>query len=245
MSPATLPIVTVESVRQPATTEPSLPRKLLDPESREWLESLRATGTVRDEAVSRLHALLLRAARFEAGRRRPTLPHLRGNELEDIALEAADDALMSVLGRLHDRHRGRVDGNLRRLDCDLRRFLRGNIHDGRRHRADRLDEPGEVDRRRRPGLGLAERVDERPDRVDERPEIGSYRRRSAAGGRRAVPAAVRAACARLCRLLTKTRHPSGVFRLKYKYWCRRSAATQGCNSSASVQTVCTGVGVVR
>jgi RNA polymerase sigma-70 factor (ECF subfamily) len=35
-------------------------------------------------------------------RRRPTLPHLRGNELDDIALEAADDALMSVLARLDD-----------------------------------------------------------------------------------------------------------------------------------------------
>ena len=30
------------------------------------------------------------------------LPHLRGNELDDIATEAADDALMSVLRRLED-----------------------------------------------------------------------------------------------------------------------------------------------
>lgn len=30
------------------------------------------------------------------------LPNLRGNELEDIALEAADDALVSVLSRLDD-----------------------------------------------------------------------------------------------------------------------------------------------
>jgi RNA polymerase sigma-70 factor (ECF subfamily) len=52
--------------------------------------------------VARLHALLLRAARFEVARRRPTLPHLRGNELDEIALEAADDALMSVLARLDD-----------------------------------------------------------------------------------------------------------------------------------------------
>jgi RNA polymerase sigma-70 factor (ECF subfamily) len=49
-----------------------------------------------------LHGLLLRAARFEVARRRPTLPPLRGNELDDIALEAADDALMSVLARLED-----------------------------------------------------------------------------------------------------------------------------------------------
>jgi RNA polymerase sigma-70 factor (ECF subfamily) len=66
------------------------------------LHDLRASGAVREDAVERLHALLLRAARFEVARRRPTLPHLRGNELDEIALEAADDALMSVLARLDD-----------------------------------------------------------------------------------------------------------------------------------------------
>jgi RNA polymerase sigma-70 factor, ECF subfamily len=74
----------------------------LDDDSRAWLRDLRDWGPTREAAVGRLHALLLRAARFEVARRRPTLPHLRGNELEDIALEAADDALMSVLARLDD-----------------------------------------------------------------------------------------------------------------------------------------------
>jgi RNA polymerase sigma-70 factor (ECF subfamily) len=74
----------------------------LDPESRRWLRDLRSSGETYDAAVARLHALLLRAARFEVARRRPTLPHLRGNELDDIALEAADDALVSVLARLDD-----------------------------------------------------------------------------------------------------------------------------------------------
>jgi len=74
----------------------------VDPVSREWLRCLRAEGTTRDDAISRLHDLLLRAARFEVQRRQATLPHLRGNELDDIALEAADDALMSVLAHLDD-----------------------------------------------------------------------------------------------------------------------------------------------
>jgi RNA polymerase sigma-70 factor (ECF subfamily) len=52
--------------------------------------------------VARLHALLVRAARFEVARRRPGLPHVRGDELDDLALEAADDALVSVLRRLDD-----------------------------------------------------------------------------------------------------------------------------------------------
>jgi RNA polymerase sigma-70 factor (ECF subfamily) len=76
------------------------PRRRLDEESRAWLRDLRADGPVREAAIGRLHALLLRGARFEVGRRRAGLPHLRGNELEEIPLEATDDALMSVLARL-------------------------------------------------------------------------------------------------------------------------------------------------
>ena len=71
-----------------------------DVASREWLRSLRADGATRNEAVERLHALLLRAARFEAARRRH-MPHVR-DELEEIAHEAAGDALISVLTHLDD-----------------------------------------------------------------------------------------------------------------------------------------------
>jgi RNA polymerase sigma-70 factor, ECF subfamily len=93
---------TVE-VMEPAVPllEPEAPA-LFDEESRDWLRALRAGDGTRDAAIARLHALLLRAARFEVARRRPTLPHLRGNELDDIANEAADDALMSILRRLDD-----------------------------------------------------------------------------------------------------------------------------------------------
>jgi RNA polymerase sigma-70 factor, ECF subfamily len=74
----------------------------LDEESRAWLRDLRSEGSTRDAAIVRLHALLLRAARFEIARRRPTMPHLRGADLDDLAFQAADDALMSVLRRLDD-----------------------------------------------------------------------------------------------------------------------------------------------
>jgi RNA polymerase sigma-70 factor, ECF subfamily len=104
LNEATVPIGLVEpTVPLPAVKTPRGP--LLDAESREWLRSLREGGATRDEAVARLHALLLRAARFEVARRRPTLPHVRGDDLNDIALEAADDALVSVLARL-DSFRG-------------------------------------------------------------------------------------------------------------------------------------------
>jgi RNA polymerase sigma-70 factor, ECF subfamily len=89
----------------PTTAAAVDPRPPLDPESREWLRALRAHGREHDEAVARLHALLLRAARFECARRRPAVPHLRGNDIDDIANQAADDALVSILARL-DRFRG-------------------------------------------------------------------------------------------------------------------------------------------
>jgi RNA polymerase sigma-70 factor (ECF subfamily) len=72
------------------------------PDMEDWIKSLRAEGPERDAAVAQLHALLLRGARFEVARRRPSMPSLRGNELDEIATEAADDALMSVLRRLDD-----------------------------------------------------------------------------------------------------------------------------------------------
>lgn len=83
-------------VKHPATSAG------LDRESRDLLRDLRSRGAAYDEAVGRLHALLLGAARFEVARRRPTMPHLRGDDLPDIAMQAADDALVNVLRRLDD-----------------------------------------------------------------------------------------------------------------------------------------------
>jgi RNA polymerase sigma-70 factor (ECF subfamily) len=104
MSTVTLRVAPVDSVptTTPAPSDAALSAPGLDEESRQWLRTLRAEGGERDAAVARLHALLVRAARFEVGRRRQALRHIRGNELDDIALEAADDALMSVLRRLDD-----------------------------------------------------------------------------------------------------------------------------------------------
>ncbi len=87
---------------EPTVETPSRAVRTLDEESRTWLNELRSTGAKRDAAVARLHALLLRAAHFEVARRRPALPHVRGDELDDIATEAADDALMAVLRKLDD-----------------------------------------------------------------------------------------------------------------------------------------------
>lgn len=78
----------------------------LDVDSRAWLERLRADGATRDQALAELHGLLLRATRFEVARRRHSLAHLGSADLEDLALQSADDAMMSVLAKL-DQFRGR------------------------------------------------------------------------------------------------------------------------------------------
>ncbi len=70
--------------------------------SQAWLDALGAEGAARDQATASLHELLLRAARFELGRRRAAMSYVRGEELEDIAMQAANDALMAVLAKLDD-----------------------------------------------------------------------------------------------------------------------------------------------
>jgi RNA polymerase sigma-70 factor (ECF subfamily) len=74
----------------------------VDRESRIWIERLRSIGPDRDAALVELHALLLRAARFEVARRRASSPHLRGSDGEDLAQQSADDALVAILRKLGD-----------------------------------------------------------------------------------------------------------------------------------------------
>lgn len=76
----------------------------MDRENRRWIRDLSADGAVRESACNELYALLLRVARSEARRRARAL-RLIGPELEDIAHQAAADALMAVTKRL-DRFRG-------------------------------------------------------------------------------------------------------------------------------------------
>jgi RNA polymerase sigma-70 factor (ECF subfamily) len=84
----------------PKTSLPTDERRL-DAESQQWLDALSGTGTEHDQAVARLHELLLRAARFELARRRRALADSRPSELDDLATQAAADALMAILRKLH------------------------------------------------------------------------------------------------------------------------------------------------
>jgi RNA polymerase sigma-70 factor (ECF subfamily) len=94
------PLVSV--ARRVAAVDPAF---AATPTSSEWLDALRGIGLEHEQALERLHDLLVGAARFEVSRRRAALSHVRGEELEDIAMQAANDALVAVLRKL-DNYRG-------------------------------------------------------------------------------------------------------------------------------------------
>jgi RNA polymerase sigma-70 factor, ECF subfamily len=71
----------------------------LDAESAEWLRALTQTGPEREAAVARLHEMLVRIARGEVARRGPRL-RITGPELEDLAYQAAADAVLAVIGKI-------------------------------------------------------------------------------------------------------------------------------------------------
>jgi RNA polymerase sigma-70 factor (ECF subfamily) len=91
-------------VRAPAGSSTSTdaiadPDRPPDADSRAWLSRLRGSGAERDEALAELHELLLGAARFALSRRASQV----GREgFDDLATQAADDALVAVLDRLDD-----------------------------------------------------------------------------------------------------------------------------------------------
>jgi RNA polymerase sigma factor (sigma-70 family) len=88
----------------PALDDSAVRGRELDAESAQWLRALGGTGTRRDQALVRLHELLLRVARAELRRRSAQTP-VAGPELDDLAHHAAADALLAITGKL-DQFRG-------------------------------------------------------------------------------------------------------------------------------------------
>ena len=73
-----------------------------DADNSRWVEGLRGPGSA--QAERRLHDLLVRVARAEVARRAGRL-RLAGPELDDIAHQAAHDAMLAILRKL-DTFRG-------------------------------------------------------------------------------------------------------------------------------------------
>jgi RNA polymerase sigma-70 factor, ECF subfamily len=89
-------------VSMPSTHDSAVEPRRLDAESAAWIARVRKGAPEYDAAIEDLHALLLKAARFEVARRRAALGQLRDSDHEDLAQQSADDALMAVLGKLGD-----------------------------------------------------------------------------------------------------------------------------------------------
>jgi RNA polymerase sigma-70 factor, ECF subfamily len=70
--------------------------------SRRWVEHLHRDHPRHELAAARLHDVLRRAAMHELHRRRGQLAALSGPELDDVAQQCADDAMMKILARLDD-----------------------------------------------------------------------------------------------------------------------------------------------
>jgi RNA polymerase sigma-70 factor, ECF subfamily len=97
--------VAIRHDASPVATAPDAERssaavRRLDPESRAWLEALDSEGLRRDDAIGRLYLLVLREARFEVKRRAAFLAHPSGGDLDDLAVQAADDAVVAILAKL-------------------------------------------------------------------------------------------------------------------------------------------------
>ncbi len=82
------------TLMQPAVSRPSHER------DDAWVSDLADSGPLGHAAQQQLHELLLRATRHQVWRLRHQLPGAGSVDLDDLAHQAADDALIGVLGKL-------------------------------------------------------------------------------------------------------------------------------------------------
>jgi len=68
----------------------------------EWLRSLEAEGEAQATAIADLRAFLLRAALYALSRSRGDLAHLSDLEIEQLAEDCAQEALLAILEHLHE-----------------------------------------------------------------------------------------------------------------------------------------------
>jgi RNA polymerase sigma-70 factor (ECF subfamily) len=87
----------------PASTIPRVSTQGIsasDLDSQRWIEQLREGHERRERTIAQLHDLLFRVAVHELGRRRAQLGSIAGPEFDDLAHQAADDALLNILAKL-------------------------------------------------------------------------------------------------------------------------------------------------
>ena len=80
----------------------SAPAMGLPADRESWLTALRGTGALHDDAVGSLSELLVRGARSEITRRWASLGYVDDDAVDELATQAADDALVALLSKLDD-----------------------------------------------------------------------------------------------------------------------------------------------
>ncbi len=68
----------------------------------EWLHELRSSGNEQARAIEDLRAYLLRAAQYSLNRQRSELTHPSPGEIEQLAEDCAQDALVAILKHLDE-----------------------------------------------------------------------------------------------------------------------------------------------
>jgi RNA polymerase sigma-70 factor (ECF subfamily) len=86
----------------PSARTRAAPARLLDAESRAWWLRLHGTEPVRDAAIAELHERLRREAWQQIRLRTRGVSDFPSSDLDDLAVQAADDALLVVLRKLDD-----------------------------------------------------------------------------------------------------------------------------------------------
>ncbi|MBA3842861.1 MAG: sigma-70 family RNA polymerase sigma factor [Actinobacteria bacterium] len=92
------------SPRLPARAH-TVPGRRLDPESQSWWVRLHGAEPVRGRAIVELHERLRREAWFHIRLRTRGISEFPKSDLDDLAVMAADDALLAILRKL-DEYRG-------------------------------------------------------------------------------------------------------------------------------------------
>ena len=86
----------------PPLASPPPPVRRSTPSRRRGSSGSARAAREREAAIAALHALLLKAARFEVAPPPRGVPQLRGDDHDDLAQQSADDALVAVLRKLDD-----------------------------------------------------------------------------------------------------------------------------------------------
>lgn len=91
--------VTSDMIRARDLEGPAVERVVETIEEYRWVELLTTAGPERTDAIRRLHGLLLRAARHQVSRMPSAM--LGRSRIDEIVNQAADEALVALLGKLH------------------------------------------------------------------------------------------------------------------------------------------------